>query len=221
METRSKKRVRKSAEKRQSKCSRTVSPDKPIVSTTQVTALNHECLTEIFDYLDLQDLVNVAIANEHLRPAAAEMHKQKYGKKPVQIHRCDEKHPTDNSEVKELDTSIRLLGLKPALQYLRCFGSTITDLTISYNHSYSKRYDYVHQYINDYCTEHLTCILFSDMPNIDAKPLQKVFPNVHEVSVWDSDLGKQFPSFVNCFPNLRCLQLHREAARAFGGFMYS
>lgn len=209
------KRARENAEREHSKWQRTASPEKPLsvaVPTTKIVDLNDDCLKKIFGYLNLQSLFNVAIANKWLRPAARAVHSRKYAAKPIRIHGCDENITRiKDPGLKEIDARINVLGLKATLQYLRCFGPSITELTICYNQSRSKSYEYVHEYLNEYCSDRLNCILFSEMPNIATEQLKKVFKNVHEISMWDSHLGEQFSSFVDCFPNVRCLQLHRVA----------
>lgn len=66
----------------------------------------------------------------------------------------------------------------------------------------------MHQYISEYCTENLTEIAFWHKPNIPAENFVKSFVNVETVYVHDSDLGRQLPSFVEWFPNVRFLWLH-------------
>lgn len=85
METRQSKLKRslENNEKRKSKCSRAETPDQPM--TTKIVDLNDDCLLKIFGHLDLKSLLNVAIANEWLRPAVVDVHKQKYGAKPIRI----------------------------------------------------------------------------------------------------------------------------------------
>lgn len=57
---------------------------------TRIIDVNDDCLRKISQYLDLHNFFNVAIANEYLRPAAAEVYKHKYGEKDVNIHECDD-----------------------------------------------------------------------------------------------------------------------------------
>lgn len=129
-------------------------------------------MLKIFSFLNLQSLFNVAIANEWLRPAARDTYKHKFSSKPIIIHDCDGFHPRTRAYVRKQYSNtvqdvwcIYVRGLAAALSYIRCFGTSIHDVCIRYNHSRSKRYGYVHQYINDYLADSLQILKFDQMPN--------------------------------------------------------
>lgn len=64
--------------------------------------------------------------------------------------------------------------------------------------------DYLHQYINNYCAESLIRFAFAQMPNIAIDDqFQNVFANVQSLAIDNCIFGKQLPTFVKCFPNLR------------------
>lgn len=46
-------------------------------STTKIIDLNDDCLVKIFEYLNIQNLLNVALANDWLRSAANDLYKRK------------------------------------------------------------------------------------------------------------------------------------------------
>lgn len=230
METRSQakaklmKRQRDDAECGQRKSQRLESTTEP-ACTTKIVDLNDDCLTKIFGYLNLRSLFSVAVANEWLRPAAQEVYKRKFGKNLVIINDCDEIYPNADgidrfgqgivtsagagtgckAPASKYRDEIYLIGLKASLQYLRCFGSSIIDLRVNYNASESKRYDHVLQYINDYCANSLTRIQFDFMPNIAVQQFQKVFTRIEIVEIRNGVLEQQWPTFLECFPNLRRL----------------
>lgn len=178
--------------------------------TTKITDLNDDCLTKMFGYLNLQSLFNVAVANEWLRPAANEVYKRKFDTKIVKISGLDYRRKKKQYSVpKEYGSNgIRIVTLKTSLQYLRCFGPSVSNLKIIYQAAETKRYEYVHQYISDYCADTLACIEFQSMPNIPIKQFQKVFVNVKEVAVINTVLEQHLQSFAEWFPNLSCLKLH-------------
>lgn len=64
------------------------SDEKPAVavSTMKIIDLNDDCLVKIFGHLGLNELFNVSIASEWLRPAARDVYKHKFGTK-LSIHR--------------------------------------------------------------------------------------------------------------------------------------
>lgn len=45
------------------------------------------------------------------------------------------------------------------------------------------------------------------MPNVEIKRLQKVFGNVKEAGIYGGKWNRQWPTFVECFPNLRRLDV--------------
>lgn len=167
------------------------------------------CLEKIFGFLDLQSLFNVAIANEYLRPAAAYVYKRKFGANEVYINGNIDFLRQKTFELQWYNQIINIHGLKSCLLYLRCFGTSITKLLINYHTSQRKCYNYVHEYINQYCKDSLTSISFLNMPNIAIEPFQEGFVNVEEVNV-NSTVLKQWPTFVECFPNVRRVKICRE-----------
>lgn len=138
----------------------------------------------------------------------------------VYIKGCDDAdRPNTRANAREISSNQKLIapnnwkngieiqGLKMTLQYLRCFGQSIPELSIKYNKSKSKRYQHVHHHINKYCAETLTKITFWVKSNIPIKNFVKPFVNVENVCVYFGDLGNQLPSFVVWFPNVRELYL--------------
>lgn len=169
---------------------------------------------DAIENMNPQNLFKIANSNSLSTAAgstAAGVYQRKFGTKPVVI--CDYEDIRQNSYIRhpekftstvvEYGGKIYILGLKAYLPYLRCFGRSISNLTIDYNGSKSKRVIYLHQFINDYCCKSLVKIAFFRMPSIAIKQFQQVFANARLLSVSQSDLGKQIPAFAKCFPNLR------------------
>lgn len=201
----------------QRKIQRLESAAKP-VSATKIIDLNDFCLIKIFGHLDIQSLLNVVIANGCLRPAAIDVYQRKFGKKVVEI--CEYKDGQLNmqtmfsngrvpkftsSVLQEWDDEIKIFDLKSCLQYLRCFGPSVSNLTIDYNFLESKRYKHLHRYVNNYCGESLVRITILRMPKIAIKKFKKNFTNVRDVEIIGSHAGQQLKSFVKWFPNLHRL----------------
>lgn len=179
----------------------------------KITDVIDDCLAMIFGHLDVENLLNVAIACKYLVPAVADVFKRKHSKKEFVINECDDFHPNmcgDDYAIrspKERNTNIGIYGLKASLLYLRYFGSCIQNLTIDYYKSESIRYEFVHQYINTYCTESIISISFMHLPCISIERFEKPFTNVRNVMVRESDLSKQLTSCGKWFPNMRRLKL--------------
>lgn len=183
------------------------------MQTTKIINLTDDCLVKIFKLLELKDLLSVAVTNEWLRPAARDVYKREFGKEKVFIDgiqrpktcQYDIQMAPEESHTKE--SLIKICGLKTSLQYLRCFGGSIKELSFDYHGFRSKRNQFVHQYINEYCVESLTKLEFIRKPSSPIEHFEKPFVNVTSVKVSDSDLGEQLPSFVEWFPNLQSLKL--------------
>lgn len=200
-------------------------PPKP----TKIIDLNDDCLMKIFNRLDLKNLFNVAIANEWLRPAAADVYKQKFGSKSVIICRCDDLRVTTRADtnksifnkpraIDDCSNLVRLNGLKTCLQYLRCFGSSMSKLSMSYKESRSKRYQHIHDYITKYCTDNLVAISFYGLPKSSMPQLEKPLKNVTTLSIGCTNLGKHFPLFAKLCPNVQTLELDRISLNAVATF---
>lgn len=193
--------------------------DPSIPSSTKIIDLNDDCLIKIFGYLDLQNLFNVAVANEWLRSAAAVVYERKFGTKTVEIYQIHGTRPKTRSSAvrnyfadlsatpKEWKYSIDIRSSRLCFQYIRCFGPSISKITIDYNESMSKLYEHLHHYVNQYCTESLIEIGFWSKPGRPIEQFVKPFGNVEKVSVMNGSIGDQLPQFVEWFPHLRHLEL--------------
>lgn len=188
----------------------TANPPQPM----KIIDLSDDCLRKIFEYLDFENLFNVAISNEWLRPAANDLVKRKYGNYPVRISGFD-LHPifTQNQMSYECTEIIDVIGLKSCLQYLRCFGSSITKLSIQhikcYNEWRTKRCHHVYQHIKKYCNGSSLELTFIDMPNILFGLCKQPMKNVVSVGLVNCDL-KKLLLFDEWFPNMRRSNLSGE-----------
>lgn len=197
------KRHSDSGESGQNKIQRLDSTEEPI----RIVDLNDFCLMKIFEYLDFQSLFNVIIANGHLRPAAIDVHQRKFSRNPVEVIAISN---AESAVLNESDKKIKINGLKPCLRYLRCLGSSVSDLTINYVGWVSQRYEYVHQYVNKYCADSLVEITFRLMPSMAIKQFDKVFVKVQNLCIVGCDVDEQLPTLVEWFPNLRHFEIHRS-----------
>lgn len=179
----------------------------PPVQPMKITDLDDVCLEKIFGHLDMYNLFNVAVSNEWLRPAAQFIYKRKFGTKMVcltAIENC----AYSRSKLFDVGCISIVSGLKISLQFLRCIGPSISILAIIYRNSGDKWSECIHQYVNKYCTESLTILVLCEKTSIPIKNVEKPFVNVQNVVVINSDLGNQFASFPQWFPNLNTLEFH-------------
>lgn len=148
--------------------------------------------------LDLQSLLNVTFSNELLRSAANAVYKRKFSTKInlFRVHGIQKSIPPFEDK-----GFVIIYNFETCLDFLRCFGASITHLKISYGQSISDRYDFVHQHINKYCAETLTTIQFDGTPPMQIKYFDEPFVNVRNVDIEDCDLGDQFQQIFTWFPN--------------------
>lgn len=185
------------------------SVNEPIQATT-ITGLNDDCLEKILRYFDLQNLFNVAVANESLQPAANVVYKRIFGAKEIHLFRA---HGLQKSpELLADPNTVKIFNFRTSLQFLRVFGASITNLTITYGQSASKRYTHLHQYINKYCESALITIKFCGQLPYPIEHFDKIFVNVQTVDIADCDLGAQCQAIFEWFPSLRNLSLHANVS---------
>lgn len=155
-------------------------------TTTKITDLNDKCLMNIFSYLDLSSLLNVAMANKRLQVVAASTFGNKFGMKTI----CLQNYINFNTpRIYTLDDDIYVRGLRLCLQFLRGFGSTITDLVVfdgtnphvlvskEYKNKFSHHVD---RYLNQYCAENLSSLLFYGRSAFSLENFRKPFRMVNK-----------------------------------------
>lgn len=172
-----------------------------------ITNICYEMVDRIFDFLDLESLLNVAQTCKRLQIAAAAKFGDEYGKNPVYLHPSVFWKP---SGIYMEHPLIQVAGLKFCLPFLRCFGSRISVSEINYRYATDTRSDHFDHYVNRYCADTLTSISFRSFWNKQTIPFDafsKPFKNITKVELRSIDLGNKFPKFVNLFPNLRRLDM--------------
>lgn len=191
---------------------------------TKIIDLNDDCLKKIFGYLNLHHLFNVAIANQYLRPAAADIYKRKFGMMPVRICNCDDyRRGTRALRHFGHDTSpessvgfgkyneIFVSGLKTNLLYLRCFGKSIRDLKVYGDMSDSERFIYLQLYIDEFCGDDVVVLSLDCVPHIQFNQFKKNFKKVETFHGSSIDFGEQWPSFTERFSNVKNLSLQHAS----------
>lgn len=192
------------------------SSDGTVPSTEQPPApkkiidLNDDCLQKIFGHLDLHSLFSVAVSNEYLRPAANSVYKRKFNNRIINFHGVDV-HSNGYTNITNYFwvcfEKVSFSELKICLQFLRCFGSSLSNVHLYYHGSNSTRYDYIHQYLNEYCSANLLEIEFVIKPRLLIKHFDKPFAKVQTVTFHYCHFGEQFPFVSQWFPNARVLKL--------------
>lgn len=181
---------------------------------TTITDLNDDCLLVIFEHLSLQSLFNVGVACNWLIPAASAVYKRKFGKKRVCIN-YDEDTCSEFVRGPHCDfigNQIKVQGFAECLQYLRCFGESISHLSVWCRRWSNARCHQTYGYVNKYGAESLIQLEFYGKPSISIGRFEKPFVNVQKILIFENDLNDQFPSYPQCFPNVRTLGLNNVRA---------
>lgn len=174
------------------------------VEPVSLTNICYDCLERIFDFLDLQSLLNVAGTCAWLQHIVAVQFGEKFRKKRIYL---DLHNPHARSWIHVHRNEINLSGLRNCLQFLRYFGGTISDLVVNYSDVGNETAGHVDQYINQYCVGSLVKISQVQRA-FPITNLQKPFKNVEKLDITSSCLGKHLPKFVDLFPNLQHLELY-------------
>ena len=171
------------------KCQRVDNVEAP--EPRSITNICYDVLERIFEFLDIESLLNVANTCKRLQIAAAVKFGDEYDKKAIRLEIEGQNQITVNQYF------ISVCGLKFCLPFLRCFGATLTHLGVT-----SINNDYVDQYINKYCANTLKKIRFTEKTSLSAENFPLPFPKVKDVRIIRSDLGKHLPLISQFFPNL-------------------
>lgn len=185
-------------------------PAEKSVHESRITDVVDDCLTKIFELLDFESLLNVAVSNRRLQAIAGSVYRRKYCTKRVFINPY-----STYAESDELAPTVSLIithsNLNTCFQFLRCFGDSISKMNISYppciKSVRSKHYAYVDQYINLYCADSLTSVRYEQRPAFRIETMKKPFSKVESLCIERSNLDEQLPQFLDWFPNLRRLKL--------------
>lgn len=167
----------------------------------KIIHLFDDCLEKCFDYLDLRNLFNVAIANEWLRPAVGMVYRREFGKKTVCMNILDEFHKLTCGPY-ESPNEISVHGFHKCLLYLRCLGPSISHLKIGYGRWTTNQCIHIDEYINKYCAKSLVSLKISNKPKMSSEHIKKPFERVQSLKIVNSGIGNELPSLSALYPNV-------------------
>lgn len=93
-----------------------------------ITDLDDDCLRKISERLDFQSLINISRANKHLGTAARDVYKIRFGIRRVCL--LTDLDEMGSGGFNAVDNNVHVFGLKFHLEFLRCFGSAISNIFI-------------------------------------------------------------------------------------------
>lgn len=166
-----------------------------------ITNLYYDCLERIFDFLDVNSLLNVAGTCKRLQIGAANYFGEKFGNYQTHLVWI----PTVNIGLhRDCNDYIISPNSKTSLALLRCFGNKISYLDIRT----AKHANHLKEYIIQYCCEALKNICFTACrPMLPMQNYQKSFENIEVVRIWSKVLKEELTNVVHWFPNVKCLEL--------------
>lgn len=186
--------------------------DVQLIESKKITDLNDDCLVVIFKQLTLRELYNTAISNGLFVEAARLAYRRKFGANVVDVS-CVRAHPRRFyfDAFVHSRYQISITNLKSFLQFVRCFGQSMTELKIHCNEQTETNMEwsgYIDQYVNKYCANSLVNISYFNKGTFSTENFKNPFINVESLQLVHSHLDCNSQSFAEWFPNLRRLQLH-------------
>lgn len=184
-----------------------------ITRSTKIDDVNLDCLEHAFGFLNLEDLINVAEGNKHLKAAANIAFKNKFKTYCLQIY-TDKKQ--GSLDVYNDENCIVIWNLKLAFKLLRLFGENISGVQVWADKTTTKfkaedtdiiTYERIMYYINEYCFKSLTSFAVIRQPDNVFIGVQNKFENVKKVYI-NGNIGPETLLQLNhFFPRMTDLQL--------------
>lgn len=192
----------------------------------KITDLNVDCLEAVLDYLEFEDLVNVADSNIHINSVASLIFRRRYIQKEVIIvaeYTCWKRRFCCRRIAKKFEISkdsIRINDTQFVLRFLRCFGGIISEIKLDESFPFGNKSPKFNELINNHksdqkilasinkhCTESLTKISIGwHRKGGDFKKFNTPFTKVLDVCIEAWCLFKK-DDFVKIFPNIRKLKV--------------
>lgn len=172
-----------------------------------------DCLEEIFSYLPLRDLLNVADSSKTLKLVAGLVFSLQHGKRILRIDGF-----TTRFDNYRNNWTLFTADLKFMFQLIRCFGHTVSRMEIILKHDQidnmellDTNFEHLMCYVKTFCNETLTefTLLGVDREDLNGSSLHhfaEPFPNVHSVCV-QSPMSNTI-SLTELFPKMRRLTYH-------------
>lgn len=165
----------------------------------KITDLNDDCIEHIYEYLDLRDLLNVALSNTRLQCIADVVFERKYDELGVVASK-------DKLEL-EFDEGSKLqIDLAEFQDLLLVFGDLIFSIELEYvdheNRKYKKMFEKVFDAITSHSLENLVEFKFHNIPKGWLNKFTKPLPKVERVYFDDCQLGEKTLLLSDIFPKL-------------------
>lgn len=165
--------------------------------TVNIDDLNTDCLERIFQRLELNDLLNVADVSQQILQAARLTVKSKYGKTSIKLLNGSWRRPIEISP-----KAICISDFGSCLKYVRCFGQSISALTVCYSLLSANKKTTMDHYLNKYCADSITALNYGGST---LKNLTKQFKCVENLVLYSYIYVYGRSEIKSRFPNVRYL----------------
>lgn len=178
-------------------------PHQRMDTQMKITELDPNCLTLIFLYLNIDDLLNIADANRELKSLVDPIFVDEFSNKTFDLT-IKSRGPIEMCKTRE--KSISIYDVYTSLRVLRCFGTFISKLSITSTYT---PIETVINYVNQYCNKTLNAISINDIfhKHVLDLTLKKPYLNLKTLNITSCFLGTEIVNFNQWFPELRSLKL--------------
>lgn len=145
--------------------------------------VNDDCQLIILDKLGVRALVSMAESNTRFLHLAKEIFRCKYSKRTFKITNTFE---TDQDEVYETSTIVRIVHFEMAQKILKYFGHLIENLDVTYwlTRDKGKKSNEISELINLYCSESLIdLVVFKDLRLKFFENMERPFKKVENLKL--------------------------------------
>lgn len=170
---------------------------------TKLTDVNDDCLEMIFMHLDFDDFINIVHTSRLLKPAAQTAFALKRAFNLNILSKSRGYH-----KLKISDCNVTVQDLKTSLRFLRCFGHTISKLSVGGTPGIMRLngFKMIH-HVNEYCLNSLVETTFRCLPAGAFQDLKHPLIKVESVTFQNSELDQKSKQLIQWFPQMNTLQL--------------
>lgn len=168
--------------------------------TMKITDLNDDCLEHIFDYLSLEDLLNVAFSNTALQYASGLLFKRKYGVLHFKFFRIAD------SLMWQIGGELFVNEIE-AQRFFLVFADFISSISLIFHEEYEEIFEKRLQQISTYSLESLIEIKLCHFPEGWLNKFSKPMPKIKSVVLDDCHLGGKSVMLSHIFPKLCNLKI--------------
>lgn len=173
-----------------------------IPKVTTIENLNDYCLLKIFEYLSLNDLVNVAVSSPRFNSSTCIVFTHKFAKNVITI--TNEVLPRSSSIKTLYDPQISQM---PSVLLLKSFGHLVEQLRVNYKEDCNRFNHELEQAIIKYSTDYVTEIKFIKADKFAFVQISKPMKAVTKVVFTGCVVNQFISEFNKWFPNANSLEL--------------